>query len=391
MQRLFENGVLPTIGGFCALATVMGIGRFVYTALLPGMMHAHGFGEETAGVMAAWNYAGYLAGVLAMRGAVPGLRRYALFVAFLALSLVTTAGMGLVHTVPLWHALRFLSGVASGACFVLCSSIVLDTLTAINRPVLAGLLYSGVGTGIALGGFSTGPLESLGGPDTAWLGMTLLCLPLAALACFALRPGVNRSPQASHGSAAASPGERKGQRRKYAVLLLVYFIEGFGYIIGATFLVALVQAATNSPETGRAAWIVTGCAAAVSTPLWRIAARKGYVPMLILALILQGLGVLLPVLSPAPAAALAGGLLLGGTFMGITVLALQYGVLLSGRSSAHTVAVMTALYGVGQIIGPFVAGLTAEGRGFAFAFILSAAGLFIGAGLMAAGSIRKDR
>ncbi len=383
MARLPGNGMLPAIGGLCAFVVVMGIGRFVYTVLLPGMMDAYGFGADVAGMMAAWNYAGYLAGVLAMRGEKPGLRRYVLFVAFLAVSLASTAGMGLARTPVPWHALRFTAGFASGACFVLCSSIVLDTLAACNRPVLAGLLYSGVGTGIALGGIAAGPLESAGGPAAAWPGMAALCLLPALAACVALRPGVNRIPAGPAPAPDARPDP--GQGRRYAILLLAYFLEGFGYIIGATFLVALVKSATNSPEIARASWIVTGVAAALSTPAWRYAARGGYLRMLVSAFLLQGAGALLPVLSSAPAAALASGLLLGGTFMGITMLSLQYGVALSGRPSAHTVAVMTALYGAGQIIGPFVAGFTARGQDFFLAFVLSGASLFVAAGLLLAG------
>ncbi len=386
MNQMRNSGILPTIGGLCALAVVMGIGRFAYTALLPDMMGAYGFGEDVAGIMAAWNYAGYLIGVLAMRKETPGMRRYVLFASFFLLSLVTTAGMALEHSVALWHAMRFLSGFASGACFVLCSAIVLDTLAAINRPVLAGILYSGVGAGIAVGGIAAGPFEALGGPSVAWLGMTALCLPPALVSFITLRPSVNMAPEVKKPAASSAEPKRGWGKNGYILLLISYFLEGFGYIIGTTFLVALVQNATNSPQIARASWIVTGCAAALSAPAWRYAARKGYLRMLVLAFLLQGVGVLLPAISNSTAAAITGGLLLGGTFMGITVLSLQYGVILSGKPSAHTVAVMTALYGVGQIFGPFVAGVTAQGQGFSTAFILSSASLFVAAGLLLAGN-----
>ena len=390
VPRLYDNGILSTIGGMCAFMAVMGIGRFIYTVLLPGMMQTYGFGEDVAGVMAAWNYAGYLAGVLAMRTEKPGIRRYALMIVFLFLSLVTTAGMGMVHTTTAMHALRFFGGIASGASFVLCSSIVLDNLFAINRPVLGGLLYGAVGAGLALGGAIAGPLEAVGGSETAWLGAAAVCIPLAITGCITLRPSVNHAPAPQPSAASTPPVRNAEQRRKYTVLLIAYFLEGFGYIIGTTFLVTLVQTSTNSPELARASWIVTGCAALVTAPLWRLAARNGYAHMLILALVLQGLGVLLPVMSHSAAAACTGGFFLGGTFAGITVLSLQYGVFLSGKPSAHTVAVLTALYGIGQIIGPFVAGMTAADMGLSFAFVLSAMSLFIAAGLLFAGHSRKS-
>lgn len=186
MEQHQLTGLGTAFGGACAFIVAMGIGRFAFTAILPGMMDAHGFGEDVAGIMAAWNYAGYLAGVLLMRGAT-GQRRYGLFIAFILASIVTTACMGFAASPAVLHGIRFIAGVASGACFVLCSSIVLDVLTALNRPVLAGIFYSGVGTGIAIGALATGPLIAVGGSQTAWFGLAAICVPLAVVSIFFLR------------------------------------------------------------------------------------------------------------------------------------------------------------------------------------------------------------
>lgn len=382
-ERFHGNGILPALGGACGLIVVLGVGRFVYTALLPGMMETHGFGEDVAGIMASWNYAGYLAGVLAMRGQMPGMRRYAMLVLYLLVSLITTAGMTVTDIHWLWHTIRFFSGVASGAGFVLCSAIVFDTLAVVDRPVLAGLLYSGTGTGIALSGIATGPLVQLMGQQNAWLGMAILCLPLAIVSCITLRPGVNSAPAMT---LPVSDTEFSGKFGKvngrYILLLLVYFLEGFGYIIGMTFIVAFVQAVTNSPESARATWVLTGLAAMFSAPAWRYLARKGYVPVLIFALVLQGVGVLLPVISNTTTAALIGGFLLGGTFMGIVAIAMQYATTISGKASANTVATMAAVYGIGQIIGPIIVAATAPSQGFSIAFVISSASLLLAAGLL---------
>lgn len=370
-----KSGLGLAIGGACVLIVAMGIGRFAFTAVLPGMMEVYGFDESVAGNMAAWNYAGYLAGVMLVRG-VKGKLRYTYLFALLLVSLVTTAFMSLTTFPLLLYLIRFIAGVASGACFVLCSSIVLDALTALNQPRLAGLFYSGVGIGIVLSGLATSPLVASGGIHAAWLGFAALSLPLIITSLILLRHRHSESPppvmdQSIH-------QKRSGVRSAYCLLLAAYFLEGLGYIIGATFIVTVVQITTNSPNVAQASWIVTGCAAALSTPLWRLAARKSYIPMLILAFILQGIGALLPVVSDSPLAALGGGVLLGGTFMGITVLSLQYGVQISGKPSANTIGLMTALYGIGQIIGPIIAG----GRGFITAFLIASVCLFIGAALL---------
>jgi len=198
------------------------------------------------------------------------------------------------------------------------------------------------------------------------------------------------APAAVH---ARAPSAGRDTRRKpqagYLTLLAAYALEGFGYIIGMTFFVSLVRTTADSPALAGISWIITGCAAAVSAPLWRAAARKGYRPMLILALLLQAAGSLIPALTTAAPFIVLAGILLGGTFMGVVVLALQYGVTLSGRSSAHTVAMLTGVYGVGQIIGPYVAGVSAQGKSFTFAFALSSASLFLAALLLIANTVKR--
>src|SRR5215217_568356 len=63
--------LLPLLGGILALAGAMGIGRFAYTPLLPAMQRAAGLDATQAGLLAAANYAGYLAGALITAFAVP--------------------------------------------------------------------------------------------------------------------------------------------------------------------------------------------------------------------------------------------------------------------------------------------------------------------------------
>src|SRR6516165_9212315 len=50
------------VGGLLAMAAALGIGRFVYTPILPFMLDALRWSKADAGLVASANFLGYLAG-----------------------------------------------------------------------------------------------------------------------------------------------------------------------------------------------------------------------------------------------------------------------------------------------------------------------------------------
>src|SRR5690606_36836 len=90
------------LGGCLALAAAMGIGRFVYTPILPFMVEDIGLSQAEAGLIASVNFLGYLLGALAAaKASLPGGRRRWFLVA-LAISAATTAAMAIAASVPLF-------------------------------------------------------------------------------------------------------------------------------------------------------------------------------------------------------------------------------------------------------------------------------------------------
>src|SRR5713226_4920611 len=135
--------------GLAALAVAMGIGRFAFTPLLPMMQDDAGVSLAQGGYLASANYLGYLAGALwAMR---PVRSDLAIRRALLAIA-ATTVAMGFVHGMLAWTLLRALAGFASAWALVHVSSWCLQELTARGKPQLGGVVFSGVGWGIALAG-----------------------------------------------------------------------------------------------------------------------------------------------------------------------------------------------------------------------------------------------
>src|SRR5579864_817969 len=101
--------VKTALGGLIALAAAIGIGRFVYTPILPAMIEALGLSKSAAGLIASANFLGYLL------AALPSLRgsRRAWLLGSLLVSALTTACMGLTQTMVPFLALRFVGGGAS--------------------------------------------------------------------------------------------------------------------------------------------------------------------------------------------------------------------------------------------------------------------------------------
>src|SRR5580658_5369923 len=185
------------LGGLIAMAVGIGIGRFVYTPILPPMLAALGLSKSTAGLIASANFAGYLAGALgATRASLPGSRRTWLLGALLA-SAATTTAMGLTTSVAAFLLLRFLGGVASALALILASALVLDRLAEAGRPGLAALHFAGVGVGIALSASVVAVLLQAGaGWATMWEASGALAL-VGALAVALLVPTAPEPPVVS--------------------------------------------------------------------------------------------------------------------------------------------------------------------------------------------------
>jgi predicted MFS family arabinose efflux permease len=372
--------LLPVAGGILALAAAMGIGRFAYTPVLPAMQRAAHFTTAQAGLLAAANYAGYLAGALLIIVAVPVSARRAVLLGSLVAIAVTTALMATTTDLRFWGVVRFLSGLASAGVFVLTSSLVLDALRHGGRAARSGWLYTGPAVGIAGSGIAV----RAAGRTLDWRGDWLL---LSILASAVLLPCWHWLPRGAGDVGAAqrisSPVTRS--RTGLALLCVAYFLEGLGYIVTGTFLVAIVTRQPGLETVGAGVWIVVGLAGIPSVILWSAwAGRIGHARALALAFGAQACGIVLPLFGGI-AAALGAAILFGGTFLGISALTLTLAASLSPGGTSRLFAVFTAVYGLGQMIGPVLGGIAAgRADSFAPALVAAAAVIAIGGALMLA-------
>jgi predicted MFS family arabinose efflux permease len=340
-----------------ALAGAMGVGRFVFTPVLPLMEAQAHLTSAQASTLATSNYLGYLVGAL-LGITVPMVSRTRLALRVSGVVLVATLlAMPLTHDVAAWTVIRGVAGVASAVIFMVAGNTILTELTS-AQPHLVGWAYGGVGAGIALSGALVAVVRSFGDWQAAWWSSAAVTALLLAAAWFVGVSG--RTEQRAASSAAREPEPEPAPRyhRWFAILAVSYFLEGAGYIVAGTFLVAAISATGPSWLSG-SVWIIVGAAAVPSCAAWTWLSRHVSRPTLITgALLLQAIGIALPALTAAVPAALAAAILFGATFIGITTLSLATGRHLR---VPRAIAILTAGYAIGQVLGPLVVEPTLHG------------------------------
>ena len=366
-------------GGICALVLTIGLARFAYTPLLPLMQAQAGLSDVAGGWLAATNYLGYMSGALLAAWVDDARLRHRLYSAGLCLSLLITALMGLSDNVWLWALSRYLGGLCGAAGMLLGSGLVLNWLMRAGRRPELGLHFTGLGLGIvvsALGAMGMSRLDL--NWALQWQGFAFAGL-LFLIPAWAWRPPVPPLLSAAAGAGVAPA------RRWMALMIASYFCAGWGFVISATFTVAIVERQPLLVGQGPWAWLLVGLAATPAVFLWdRVARRLGEVQALLIAFGLQIVSVMLPALSGSLAAALAGALLYGATFIGIVSLTLALVGRRSPGNPGKAMARLTLSYGAAQITAPALTGQMVHASGsYHGALWLTAMMLVLGMGLLA--------
>jgi len=384
------------IAGAVSLAVAMGIGRFAFTPLLPMMLADRVIDLHAASWLASANYLGYLAGALlctfqpwirARAPWLPAINAPQLVRGGLVATGLLTLGMALPLP-PAWPVLRFAAGVASAVVFVYTSGWCLAQLARLQASATGGAIYTGPGAGIVVSGLAVGAMIAWHWSAAAgWLIFGALSFVLTATVWRTFRdaPAQNRGTPAAAVSASPQPAPQHHHgRAEIASLTFAYGLAGFGYIITATFLPVIARGTLAGSPWLDFFWPIFGFGVVVGALLaTRLRVSGDLRRLLALAYLMQAAGIGASLWSPTLAGFAVGSLLLGLPFTAITFFAMQEVRRLRPASAASTMGLLTAMYGIGQIVGPPLAAWMlrttgSERAGFTVSLEIAAGALLLG-------------
>ena len=282
--------------------------------------------------------------------------------------------MGLTISVFWWGLMRLAGGFASAILFIVISAEVGEALTRRGYGHWVGALYSGVGFGIALSGLIVPQLDKAGGWSSAWLWMGALAtiLAISGIALGRKRDLVQPITISTSGQA--------GNLGSVRLLAVAYFFEGLGYIVTATFIVAIISITPGLEAFAPYSWVAVGLAAVPSTLFWPYLARRiGSKRALLSAYALQAVGILVSIGADSIPEVVFAAISFGGTFLGIVAMTLAEGNQRMRGEGGRAAAFLTASFGVGQVFGPVLAGILADmQQGFDLPLMLAAVCVVLG-------------
>lgn len=332
-----------------ALAAGMGLGRFAFTGMAPVMLSEGQLSIADGSLAASANYIGYLIGAL-VAGAVKR-EQSAMWCRIALLGTVVCTALLILPMRP-WEiiAIRMIAGGFSALALV---SAAMWLFHQMKHAAGAPLLFAGVGAGILVSAeiIAIGKhYEMHSAPLWGWIAVGALLCTIPAW--FAMHPKKITLLTAA-ATAHRHPARDLGAWR----LIFIYGLAGYGYIITATFLPLLMKNSLGTVDPIQV-WAAFGLGAIPSCIYWnRLHLTHGANRAMAANLLMQAIGVILPVIAPNIYGYLGSALLVGGSFMGTVTIAMP-----AAQRVAHTVrfnllAFLTAAYGVGQILGPVVSGI----------------------------------
>jgi predicted MFS family arabinose efflux permease len=379
-QQKSLGALLPTVLALAlGPAVTLGLARFSYALVLPGMRADLRWTYTQAGAVNTVNALGYLLGAVVAAPVVSRLGARRSFVVGLAVTGLALLGTGVTGWYPALLGFRLVAGAISAVAFVAGAALA-ATLAgrAVRHAALLVTVYIvvGGGIGIVVSGALIGPLDLPWRADWWLLGaLTLLATAIAGRAAY-------RSDEPARRQA----GTARASLRPILPSIVAYGLGGLGYVAYITFIVAYLDAHGATPGRITLFWIVLGAGAILAAFGWgRLLHRLPLGPGTALVLLVLSAGAALPLLGTGTAVSLLSALLFGGSGMtvasAVTATARR---MLPPHAWTGAIGVLTVVFSAGQCIGPVASGALSDLGGVRLGLGASAAVLVVAAAVVLA-------
>jgi predicted MFS family arabinose efflux permease len=368
----------PALSGLCATLVGIGLARFAYTPLIPALIAAGWFTPSQAAYLGAANLAGYLLGALCGQQAAARLQPALVLRAMMALATVAFFACATPVSFAWFFAWRCLAGVAGGMLMVLAAPTVLPEVAGARRGLAGGVIFTGVGLGIALSGTLV-PLLLQGGLVLTWCGLGALAL-LLTLAAWRGWPAARLLPAAAP---RAAPARAAAGGAALWALYVEYALNAAGSVPHMVFLVDYVaRGLGRGLAVGGGYWILFGIGALAGPVIaGHLADRIGFRRALRLVLALDAAAVALAALSAQPVWLGLSSIVVGAGLPGFVPLVLGRVRELVPRETevGRGWSRATTAFAIGQAIAAYgLSFVFAQGGGYGLVFALGAGLLLLG-------------
>jgi len=345
LDRNSNSAIL--LAGILAIIVGIGVARFAFTSLLPYMLQDF-LSLTYAGILASFNFAGYLAGAIFSIFIKDINTKVKYFRIGMVLSIVTTLILAITTDETLWLISRVIAGFGAAMVLIVGGAIVMVKLNIENKTKAMGIHFSGIGFSIAVSELISQYILKDATWSDAWLALSIFAFIVSFYVIYILSfDKVIKKDAIKH------PLSKSIFSTYVILLILAYFTEGVGFVVQATFLPDIINSLEGLEGYGNLGWLIVGITGIPSSILWmRWAHTYGSVNVIIVAMVLQIIGILVPALSTDLTLNLISGALYGSTFIGLVALFLNLGGQLAGKNPVVLMGAMTAAYGIGQVGAP---------------------------------------
>lgn len=394
----FHYGWVILALGMLAVFGSLGLGRFGYAMVLPDMKEGLQIGDTEAGAIATAGLSGYLA--LSVIGGILASRFGPRLVIGAGLA---AAGMGMIFT-GMAHgfcqvmAAQLLTGMGSGASNIPVVGLVASWIVPRRLGAASGVIVSGSSLGLVLVGFTT-PLILASREQESWrlcwyvFGAITIALAIIAYLLMRNHPSdKNLQPMgASNDIQTPAIKNRSGnlewgkvyRSRVVWQLGLVYIAFGLSYIIYMTFFrEQLAEAGEYSKQEAGQLYLTMGLVSFICGPLWgHISDRLGRKWALMMVYMIHMTTFSLFGLWTTPTGFTTSAILFGLSAWSIpAIMNAACGEIVGYRMAPAALGFITLFFGIGQTIGPIIAGTMADTSGsLTPAYIFAASVAFLGA------------